>query len=286
MFIGAHISAAGGVQNAPLNAHRHQAECYQFFSRSPQGGKAPILTDTILKQFDISNKKYGFANFYLHAPYYINLASVKNNIYYGSISVLREELERGTLLGARAMMFHLGSAKDLGGKEALDKVIAGLRAILKNYTGSCQPLIEISAGSGMIIGDTFEEIKQIINKVESRQSSVVSSLGVCFDTAHAFASGYDLRAETTIKKTFQQFDKTIGLDRLTVIHMNDSKTALGSHSDRHEHLGLGYIGLAGFAALVKYFKKNKPDIDFIMETPSDEGILKDIKLLKELRKNI
>ena len=265
MHIGAHISAAGDVTLAPERSKKIGGECCQFFSRPPQGGKGKELTEAIGQKFKANMKKYGQAAAYIHAPYYINLASVKNNIYYGSISVLREELERGTLLGARAMMFHLGSAKDLGEKEALDKVITGLNALLKNYTGSCQPLIEISAGSGMIIGDTFEEIAYIIKKVESnlstpkkqQMSNVKRRLAVCFDTAHAFESGYNLHDEATVKKTFQQFDKTIGLNRLTVIHMNDSKTALGSRSDRHEHLGYGHIGLAGFTALINYIKKHQ-----------------------------
>ena len=283
MNIGAHISAAGGVQNAPLNAHKHDAECYQFFSRSPRGGKTPRLTAEIIKSFEDNNKKYGFKNYYIHAPYYINLASSNNKIYHSSISALREELHRGSLLKAKGMMFHIGSAKDLGHKQAITKVVKGLKEIVKNYAGSCQLLLEISAGSGMIIGDSFEEIAEIIKKTETQKSK--SSLGVCFDTAHAFESGYDLRDSKSVKKIFDEFDKLIGLKRLKVIHANDSKTDLGSHRDRHEHIGYGKIGQAGFEAIIKYFKKKKIEMDFIMETPTDKGILKDIKLMKKLRDN-
>lgn len=274
MLIGAHISAAGGVNNAPVNAHKLGCECYQFFSRSPRGGQAPELTPEIINEFKQNNKKYNLKNYYIHSPYYINLASEKNNIYHGSIEVLREELERGSQLDAGGMMFHIGSSKDLGQKEAIKKVVAGLKEILKGYSGSCQPLLEISAGAGNIIGDTFEEIAEIINKVENNK------LGVCFDTAHAFESGYDLRDKKTVKKIFDEFDKIIGLKRLKLIHINDSKTDFGSHHDRHEHIGQGKIGVEGFRAII-----NEPrlkNINLILETPTDTGIVKDMKLLKKL----
>lgn len=158
MLIGAHVSATGGFENAPENAHKAGCEVFQFFSRSPRGGKAPELTSDVIKEFKDSIKKYEQKECYIHAPYYINLASKKNNIYHGSIAVLREELERGTQLGAKYMMTHLGSAKDLGKKEAIKKVIKGITEILDGYSGSCQLLLEMSAGAGNIIGDTFQEI--------------------------------------------------------------------------------------------------------------------------------
>ncbi len=282
MNIGAHISAAGGVQNAPINAYHHGAECYQFFSRSPQGGQAPELTPNIIKEFKENNKKYGFKNFYIHSPYYINLASSNNRIFYASIKVLRQELDRGSQLGVKGMMFHIGSAKDLGQQQAMAKVVKGLKGVIKNYTGSCQPLLEISAGAGLIIGDTFEEIAELIKRTETIKNKRI--FGVCFDTAHAFESGYDLRDNKSVQKTFNQFNKLIGLKRLKVIHANDSQTDLGSHHDRHAHIGYGKIGKPGFQAIFNYFKKKKIKMDFILETPTDQGILKDIKLLKKMKK--
>ncbi|HRY63385.1 MAG TPA: deoxyribonuclease IV, partial [Patescibacteria group bacterium] len=201
---------------------------------------------------------------------------------YGSISVLREELERGSLLGVKYLMTHLGSTKDLGEKKSLQKVVAGLEKILTDYQGSTQLLIEISSGSGAIIGDTFEEVSEIIKNCKLK---IENCLGVCFDTAHAFESGYDLRDAKAVQKTFSQFDKTIGLKKLKLIHLNDSKTALGSHSDRHEDLGQGQIGLSGFSALIQYLQKKKLDIDLILETPTDSRRKKDITLLKSLRDN-
>jgi deoxyribonuclease IV len=283
MNIGAHISAAGGAPNAAINANKHGCECYQFFSRSPQGGKSPKLTKIILEEFSSNNKKFNLKNYYLHAPYYINLASSNNRIYHSSISILREELKRGTLLGATGMMFHIGSAKDLGQSEAMKKVVKGVKEILLGYTGTCQPLIEISAGAGLIIGDTFDEIANIIKKTETAKTR--DMLGICFDTAHAFESGYDLRDKISVNKTFNEFNKLIGLKRLKVIHANDSKTDLASHRDRHEHLGKGHIGKKGFEEIVAYFKKKKINMDFIMETPTGDGVIKDIKFMKKLRDN-
>jgi len=282
MLIGAHISASGGLYNAPLNAQKQDCECYQFFSRPPQGGPAKEISPDDIQKFKATNQKFGLKNFYVHAPYFINLASSNNRIYYGSISVLREELERGSLLGVKYLMTHLGSAKDLGKKESLKKVVTGLEKILADYHGSTQLLIEISAGSGAIIGDTFEEISSIIH---NSKFIIQRSLGVCFDTAHAFESGYDLRDAQAIQKTFTHFDKTIGLKKLKLIHVNDSKTALGSHSDRHADLGAGAIGLLGFSALIKYLQKKKLNVDLILETPTDSRRKKDIQTLKNIRDN-
>jgi deoxyribonuclease-4 len=280
MLIGAHISASGGLHNAPTNAQKQGCECYQFFSRPPQGGPAKKLTPDDIKKFKAVNQKLHYQSFYLHAPYFINLASNNNRIYYGAISVLREELERGSLLGVKYLITHLGSAKDLGEKESLKKVVAGLEKILDGYKGPTQFLIEMSAGSGQIIGNTFEEISAII---KNQKSAIKNSLAVCFDTAHAFESGYDLRDAKAVQKTFAHFDKTIGLKKLKLIHLNDSKTTFGSHSDRHENLGAGQIGLQGFSALIKYLQKKKLDIDLILETPTDSRRKKDILTLKNIR---
>lgn len=278
MKIGAHISGAGGVENAPQNAYKIGCEVFQFFSRSPRGGKAPMLKSVQVKEFKSNMKKFKQIECYLHAPYYINLASSNNRIYYGSTSVLRQELERGSKLGVKYLMFHPGSAKDLGQKPAIQKVAQGIKEILKNYTGKTQLLIEMSAGSGQVIGDTFEEIASILKLLPAKARQQV---GICYDTAHAFESGYDIRTAQALKKTLQEFDKKIGLAKLKLIHVNDSKTDLGSHVDRHEHLGQGKIGLEGFKAILKEPKLK--NINLILETPTTEGILKDIKLLKDLR---
>jgi deoxyribonuclease-4 len=276
MLIGVHVSAAGGVENAPKNADKVGAEVFQFFSRSPQGGKAPELTENIIKKFKQACKEYGVSEYYIHAPYFINLASTNNRIRYGSINVLRQELERGSSLGAKYMMAHMGSAREVGEKEATKMVIEGIKKILDGYRGPCKLLIENSAGAGAIIGNDFKEIGKIIKGVKK-------PIGVCFDTCHAFASGYDLRNKKSLNKTLKEFDQSIGLGHLKLIHANDSKTELGSHRDRHEHIGQGKIGPEGFRALLHHPKLK--NINIIIETPktSPKDDINNIKKLKELR---
>jgi len=275
--IGAHISAAGNIAFAPDRAKEIGCECFQFFSRPPQGGKAKPIDKKTADDFIAKCKKYQMES-YIHAPYYINLGSANNHIFYGSISVLKEELSRGSELCVKYMMTHLGSARELGDKEGIKKVIKGIGEILKDYRGSCEFLIEMAAGAGGIIGDTFEEINSIVNSKELKKYKI----GICFDTAHGFASGYDLRDDKSVKATFEKFDKVLGIERLKLIHANDSKADLASHKDQHEHIGKGKIGLKGFEAIVKLACKQK--VNLILETPHDEVFAEDIDILKNLRK--
>lgn len=281
MNIGSHVSIAGGLDKAPANSKAVGGSVFQIFSRSPRGGSAPAITPELLSNFKLELKLNQQKNFYIHAPYYINLASTNNRIYQGSISVLRDELKRASILGAVGVMTHLGSANDLSRKEALEKTAKGLKEILKDYQGSSLFLLENSAGSGTVIGNKFEELSFLINSLPKPAQKHV---GVCLDTCHAFASGYDLRDKKSVAETLKQFDKTIGLKKLVVIHLNDSKTELGKAVDRHEHLGLGEIGLKGFKELVNQPKINK--IDLILETPIDDhgDHSNDLKILKKIIK--
>lgn len=277
MKFGAHISIAGGIENAPQRAHSIGCECFQIFSRSPRGGQVPALNKNTLINFKDNLQKYYFKEFYIHAPYFINFGSKNNRIFYGSIALIRQDLERGSTLGAKYVMAHLGSAKDLGPEKAISQTIKGIKKVLADYKGKTQLLIEISAGAGKIIGDNFEEIAKILRNLPN-------SIGVCFDTAHAFESGYDLRTKEAVKKTFNHFDKAIGLNRLKLLHGNDSKTDLGSRLDRHEHIGKGKIGLEGFKAIINHPKLKA--INMIIETPKgddDKWDKKNLKILKSLR---
>lgn len=275
MYIGCHVSAAGGVFNAPKRAHDWGCEAFQVFSRSPQGGKAPELTPEVVANLKSELKKYKIKNFYIHTPYYINFASENNRIRYGSVSVVRDELERGTLLGARFVMTHLGSAKELGEKEATQKTIEMLKKTLDGYTGETKLLIENSAGAGAVIGDTGIEIAEIIAGVKHPALA-----GICLDTQHSFASGYDWRTKESFKESMTRLEKEIGKGVIKMMHANDSKVPFDAKKDRHEHIGDGYIGLAGFEEIVAYAKKN--NIDMILETEYDK-VEKDIKILKKLR---
>lgn len=284
MKIGAHVSIAGGIENAPLNAAQQGCECFQFFSRSPRGGGKKDLTKRQIDEFKANCKKNKLIDYYIHAPYYINLASTNNRIKHGSINAIKEELERGTQLGVKYVMTHLGSAGEKDEKDALKETVRSIDRILDGYTGTTIFLIEMSAGAGKILGDTFEEIGYILSaRGRPVSGGKNKEVGVCFDTAHAFGSGYDLRTKTAVNKTFTEFNEIIGLDKLKLMHINDSKVELGSRKDRHEHIGKGFIGLEGFKALVKHPKLQ--NVNFIIETPKEpEGSdKKNMKTLKSLR---
>jgi deoxyribonuclease-4 len=272
MNIGCHVSIAGGIQNAPKSGMDLGCEAIQIFTRSPQGGKTPTLTNEICEEFKTLNLKFKIKEVYVHTPYYINFASADNRIRYGSVSVVRSELERANLLGAKYVMTHLGTAKDLGQKEAIAKTVEMLKKSLDRYSGTTKLLIENSAGAGEIIGDNLKELADIILKVNNSKIA-----GICLDTQHSFASGYDWR---NFEKTLQKVDKDIGLENIKLIHANDSQSDCGSNRDRHEHIGRGKIGLEAFKNIVAFAKIR--DIDMLLETEWPE-VKNDIKILKSLR---
>jgi len=272
MDIGCHVSIARGVTNAPQRAADLGCECFQMFTRSPQGGKAPILTKETCEEFKILNFKFKIKEVFIHTPYYINFASANNHIRYGSVSVVRDELERANLLGAKYVMTHLGSAGELSENEATEKVAEMLKKTLLDYTGSTELLIENSAGAGKIIGATLAQIKEIIEKVNHPKLN-----GICLDTQHSFASGYDWR---DFDATLAKIDAELGLEKIKLIHANDSLTKCNSKKDRHAHIGEGLIGKAAFQKIVAFAEKN--NIDMILET-EHEKVIADINLLKSFR---
>ena len=270
--IGCHVSIAEGIQNAPERAADLGCELMQIFSRPPQGGKAAELTAELIHEFKQELKKHKINNFYIHTPYYINFASANNRIRYGSVKAVRDELETGDALGAKYVMTHLGSAKDLGEKEGIKKTIEMLQKTLDDYSGKTKLLLENSAGAGMIIGNDLKELAGIIKKTKSDAIA-----GICLDTQHSFASGYDWG---DFEKTIQKVDKELGVENIKLIHANDSQSELGSHKDRHQHIGKGNIGIKAFESIVDFAKEN--NIDMILETEHNE-VEKDIKLLKNFR---
>ncbi|MFH0818446.1 MAG: deoxyribonuclease IV [Patescibacteria group bacterium] len=266
--IGAHVSAAGKLSNAPFNAYKEGCECFQFFSRPPQGGSAIKLHPEDVELFKKRCSQYKLES-YIHAPYYINFASLNSRIKQSSISVVREELERGSQLGVKYLMTHLGTAAGYKKRDqAINEVIKSLNACLKGYEGKTIFLIENTAGSGELIGGDFKELKTILQGLQKHH------VGICLDVMHAFGYGY------TPQELFNVFAKQIGMKYLKLIHANDSMVELGSKKDRHEHIGQGKIGIHGFALWLtdKRIKK----INFILETPIDKRV-KDLKILKKLR---
>jgi deoxyribonuclease-4 len=280
MRIGTHVSIAKGIWNAPGNAGRVGAEVFQIFSRSPHGGPVSEITSEVQKKFNEEMVKNKFDTFYIHAPYFINFASTKGNIYYGSISVIREELERGTLLGCKALMTHLGSFGELSDEEGIEREVKAIEKVMDGYKGTTQLLLEISAGAGRVVGDTFEELAWILDDKRLKKYDI----GVCLDSCHMFESQYDLRTKKDVDVTMKQFDKIIGNERLVVMHANDSKAEFGKHLDRHENIGEGKIGLEGFTAMANHKVLGK--LDWILETPKDDpkDDPKNIAILKKLRK--
>ena len=188
------------------------------------------------------------------------------------MSVVRDELERGSLLGAKYVMTHLGSAKELGQKKALTKTIEMLKKTLEGYAGTTKLLLENSAGAGEIIGDDLSELAGIIKKVNHPALA-----GICLDTQHSFASGYDWR---DFEKTIKKISYEVGLRKIKLIHANDSQTDFDSKKDRHEHIRKGKIGLDAFKNIVAFAQKN--EIDMILETKWPE-VKEDISVLKKLR---
>ena len=276
--IGLHVSGAGGLEQAPERARALGCECFQFFSRSPRGGGAAPIPAATARAFRAAAERYGFES-YIHAPYYINFASKSSRISFGSVSAIREELTRGELLGVTFVMTHLGSSSDIGENAALKKVVERIRTMFdpkKLRVSNTRLLLEFSAGAGNVIGDTFEELAYILDHVGR------PDIGVCLDTCHVFASGYDIRTPEAIGRVMKEFTKHIPLAKFQLLHANDSMFGMGEHKDRHADIGDGQLGVETFRHLLHH-----PAVrgkNFILETPgSDVRRKKDVALLQKLR---
>jgi deoxyribonuclease IV len=277
MKFGGHVSIAGGIDKAPERAHSLGCECFQIFTRSPRGGKPPVLGKDLVDSFLASCDKYDLSDYFVHTPYYINLASEKKELRRSSAAIIREELERGSVIGAKYVMTHLGSSKGTDRTKAVDMVIEGLSEILGGSDGlPTELLLENTAGQGETIGDTFEELARMLDEIGN------PGLGICIDTAHLLASGYDIRTEASLRSTLDALSSVIDFDRVKLLHGNDSKAGLGEKKDRHEHIGKGKIGEAGFKAIVTH--PALKNLDMIVEIPPQE-VAPDIELLKHLRGN-
>lgn len=276
MKIGAHIETSQGIKTIPGKAHRMGCECFQFFSRSPYGNPEKLLSEKSIESFKKECNKYNFKDYYIHAPYFVNLASCSPKILQDSIIVLKKELEVAEELGAKYLVVHLGSAGGADEDECINKVAESLEEIVGGKGGQCLFLIEIIAGAGKVIGKDFRQLGKIISKVSKSKQEAI---GVCFDTCHVFVSGYDLSNKKAVSETLDNFEKEIGLDKLKLIHGNDAATDLGSNIDRHAHIGAGKIGREGFWALLH--DERLKNLNIIIETPPN-GI-DDIEILKKLR---
>lgn len=274
MKFGAHVSIAGGIENAPLRARQLGCECFQMFTRSPRGGKPPELEDRLLESFFLNCSEAAISDYYVHTPYFINLASGKEDMRTRSVDLVREELERSSALGVKYMMTHIGSAKGMERDVAISNVVDSVLKILEDYRGTTQLLLENTAGQGDTIGVSFEEISLILKRISC------DGLGVCIDTAHMFASGYDIRTCEGVQELVERMDAVFAPGTVKLVHANDSKVGFNSHKDRHEHPGQGEIGIGCFRAMIgnPFFE----NLDMIVEMPPPE-VAKDVELLKKLR---
>jgi deoxyribonuclease-4 len=282
MRIGAHVTVAGGLPNAIFRAKSIGAECIQIFPAPPQMWKIPDRDPKEIKEFNFLRSKAKIEPVLIHSIYLINLASEKNTVFWGSVATLVKSMELAEEIKALGVVFHIGSGKEKKFNTVLDLVIKGIKEILKKSPKNTYLIIENSAGAGNLIGRDFSEIATVINK-----SGKDKRIKVCLDTQHMFASGYDIRNRDSVKKIFSEFDKLVGLDRLVAIHVNDSKSDLGSNIDRHENIGNGKIGIDGFKAFLSH--PACKDLPILIETPGfeDEGPdQKNLKILKEIREEI
>jgi deoxyribonuclease-4 len=263
MRVGVHTSIAGGVENAAHHAKKIGCDTFQMFSANPRGWRAIDPAPEDCERFRAARRKYGLSPVVIHDNYLINLASADAFIRERSIAAFRRELERAVALGADYLVTHPGSAKGASPAQAIATCIKSLGEAAKALKlDGLTILIENTAGQGSAIGRTFEEVAEIIAGAEKDLPT-----GACIDTAHSFEAGYALHTEEGLRDTVKQLDGAIGLKRVQVIHANDSKTAFGSHADRHQHVGKGQIGAEGFRRIVRHPKlKNIP---FICETPID-----------------
>jgi deoxyribonuclease-4 len=277
MRFGFHISIAGGFSRVVERARIRSCETIQFFSRNPRGWKYSPLNEKEVKEFRSSVRSAGLFPIFLHMPYLPNIASSKSKFYKRSIQSIAIDLQRAALLGAQYLIIHIGHRMESSEDEAIEAVSQGINQAFEKVTNSVTLLVENTAGQGTEIGSNFDQIKKIIEGVEEN-----GRLGVCLDTAHTFEAGYDVSNEEGLEKMLEKFDKTVGLKRLHLIHLNDSKTPLGSRRDRHWHIGEGYIGVEGFRYLINHpFLSHLPGI---METPRKDTVedLKNMKVIRSL----
>jgi deoxyribonuclease-4 len=275
MRFGFHISIAGGFTTVLKKAVLRGCETIQFFSRNPRGWRYLRLDEKELDEFRSSIRSAGIFPIFLHLPYLPNVASPASKFYKKSIDSIAADLKRAEQLGAQYLIRHIGHRLESSESEAMDAVSGAINEALAGVENSVILLMENTAGQGTEIGNTFEQIEQIIRGIQEKER-----VGICLDTAHSFEAGYDLSSKDGIERTLENFDRTIGLSKLHLLHLNDSKTPLGSRKDRHWHIGEGYIGLEGFRTLINHPLLTR--LPGIMETPRTDTV-EDLKNMETIR---
>jgi len=276
--VGVHTSIGGGLENAAHRAREIGCDTFQMFSANPRGWRAQAPTAEQCERFRRTRADYGLAPVVIHDNYLINLASADPILREKSRAAFRQELERATALGADYLVTHPGSAKGSAAAQAIRTCRDSLRQAAKGLRlDGLRILIENTAGQGSALGRTFEEVAEIVSGTENDLP-----MGVCIDTAHCLEAGYAIHTPEGLAQTVEGLDRAVGLRKVLVIHANDSKTPLGSHVDRHEHIGKGQIGKEGFRRIVCHPELQA--IPFICETPVDRpgDDRRNVRMLRKL----
>jgi deoxyribonuclease-4 len=264
MQIGCHVSIAGSIDKAIDNAVKRECSAFQIFTRNPRGWHAKDLTKEDISNFKSKLKASKIDRFATcaHMPYLPNLASPKDEGFQKSVKILGDEVKRCAQLGIPYLVTHLGSHLGTGEEAGIKRLVEGLtQAVHPKY--DVMILLENTAGQKNSVGSEFKQLGEIFNQLKPAKK-----FGICFDSCHAFVSGYDLRTKEKVKETFEEFDKHVGIKNLKILHLNDARGEIGCNLDRHYHLGLGGIGEEGISAVVKFANKKK--IPIILETPIDD----------------
>lgn len=278
-YVGAHVSASGGVENAPVNANLIGAKAFALFTKNQRQWFSNPLTKTSIIAFRENCEKFDYKPFQIlpHDSYLINLGHPEEGPLEKSRASFLDEMHRCELLGLERLNFHPGShLNEIGVEECLKRMSESLNIALEKTKG-VTVVIENTAGQGTNLGYTFEHLKIIIDNVEDK-----SRVGVCIDTCHAYTSGYDVKSPEGFKKTFEKFNEIIGFQYLKGMHLNDSKKDLGTRVDRHENIGIGFLGDETFSLLMNDVRFD--NIPLILETPVESLWEAEIKKLYSLIK--
>ncbi len=277
MLLGAHMSISGGIFMSLERGKSIGCQTIQIFTKNATQWKVKPLTEKDIADYQEHQRETGIRPVVVHDSYLINLASPVHEPHEKSIEAFFIEMERAEQLGIPYLIFHPGGHLGSGEEEGVKRIADSINRVYKRAGGfSLKLLLETTAGQGTNLGYSFEQLAGIIDLVHKKES-----MGVCYDTCHTFAAGYDIRDKSSYNKTFEEFDRVIGLERLKVFHINDSKKGLGSRIDRHEHIGKGMLGIDAFRLLLN--DKRFKDIPMILETPKGKEMKEDIMNLKILQ---
>ena len=273
-YIGPHVSASGGVENAPLNAMQVGATAFALFTKNQRQWFSAPLSEKSVEAFKVNLEKSGISADYVlpHDSYLINLGSPEAEGLEKSRNSFLEEMQRCEQLGLKMLNFHPGShLKKITLEECLARVAESINFALDKTSG-VTAVIENTAGQGTNVGFSFQHLSYIIDKVEDK-----SRVGVCVDTCHTYSAGYDLKTEEGYKQTWQEFDETIGANYLRAVHLNDTKKEFASRVDRHDSIGKGLLGMEFFERFMK--DPRFDNMPLILETPDESLWAEEIKML-------